>query len=272
MSKDITKAAEANSAIVSAADAKAAHKLAEAKATVALKLQVAEQAQAMKLEAQAQIIRDQHAKVVELGQSALVAGIAIGHALIKAKALFGKHGSWQKWQADNLPFSDRTAQVYTKLAENEKFLMMKHAEAKAQNSAGLSLKTAMKELRGPTRKNNKSSKKTTKPTASATSGEPTGTVAWFVALAATLKQVVNNPTALSTSINATNREAMQNALRELQWAATTLADAVSPLLDKPEIAPVDIQQANVVATSPHEDAEGWLKVPKQKGGAAAAHA
>jgi len=43
--------------------------------------------------------------------------LEIGNDLIKAKALFGKHGDWLDWLKDNVPFSVRQAQRLMRVAE-----------------------------------------------------------------------------------------------------------------------------------------------------------
>jgi len=45
------------------------------------------------------------------------AALVAGQALLEAKQLVG-HGSWRKWIADHCEFSERTAQVYMRVARN----------------------------------------------------------------------------------------------------------------------------------------------------------
>ncbi len=63
-------------------------------------------------------IRAEHeATAVALRRSVMHA-MAAGELLIEAKAQLGRHGTWLPWLAKNCAISERTAQLYMKLAKN----------------------------------------------------------------------------------------------------------------------------------------------------------
>lgn len=62
-------------------------------------------------------IRRAHADVQEAAKTAAERAIAAGHALIEAKALCS-HGKWLPWLRDNCALSERTAQLYMRVARS----------------------------------------------------------------------------------------------------------------------------------------------------------
>jgi Protein of unknown function (DUF3102) len=59
----------------------------------------------------------QHALVRKAGTTMVESAITAGAALIAAKAQM-EHGTWLAWVRENLDFSERTAQVYMRVAAN----------------------------------------------------------------------------------------------------------------------------------------------------------
>ena len=69
----------------------------------------------------AEQINDEHERARGAIRDALTHGIKCGELLTQAKAGL-KHGDWGKWITDNCHFSDRTARLYMRLAENREEL------------------------------------------------------------------------------------------------------------------------------------------------------
>ena len=91
-------------------------------------------------------IRAEHAGVVATLQRSFAHAMAAGDLLLAAKAQL-KHGQWLPWLADHCGISERTAQVYMRLAKNREAL-----EAKTQSSADLTVDSALKLLAAPSPK------------------------------------------------------------------------------------------------------------------------
>ncbi|HEV2517918.1 MAG TPA: DUF3102 domain-containing protein [Devosia sp.] len=79
-------------------------------------------------------INDAHANVEKAKRQAVVFAIECGKLLEQAKATV-PHGSWKPWLAEHCTFSERTAQLYMKVAKH-----VGHDPAKAQRVADLSLR------------------------------------------------------------------------------------------------------------------------------------
>lgn len=62
-------------------------------------------------------INEEHSRAFSKAQDALSHARNAGELLIEAKSLL-KHGEWGKWLAENVSFTDRTAQSYMRLARN----------------------------------------------------------------------------------------------------------------------------------------------------------
>jgi hypothetical protein len=62
-------------------------------------------------------INDEHERANRAIRDALTHAFTCGELLTQAKANL-KHGDWGKWILDNCHFSDRTARLYMRLAEN----------------------------------------------------------------------------------------------------------------------------------------------------------
>src|SRR5450759_4251886 len=62
-------------------------------------------------------IRTYHQATVAALRTSVIHAMAAGELLIEAKAQVG-HGHWLPWLAKNCAISERTAQLYTKLAKN----------------------------------------------------------------------------------------------------------------------------------------------------------
>ena len=62
-------------------------------------------------------INEEHTRAFEKAQDALSHARAAGELLIEAKGLL-KHGEWGNWLAENVAFTERTAQSYMRLARN----------------------------------------------------------------------------------------------------------------------------------------------------------
>jgi hypothetical protein len=62
-------------------------------------------------------INEEHTRAFGKAQDALNHARAAGELLIEAKSLL-KHGEWGNWLAENVAFTERTAQSYMKLARN----------------------------------------------------------------------------------------------------------------------------------------------------------
>lgn len=84
-------------------------------------------------------INDAHASVEQHLRSGVAEAIRCGELLLEAKRLYGRHGSWTKWLADNVTFSDRLARAYMQLA--------KLPSEKRQRVADLPLRDALAAIR-----------------------------------------------------------------------------------------------------------------------------
>jgi hypothetical protein len=62
-------------------------------------------------------IRKAHADIQDAAKTAAERAISAGHALIEAKGLV-KHGEWLSWLREHCALSERTAQLYMKLAKS----------------------------------------------------------------------------------------------------------------------------------------------------------
>jgi len=71
-------------------------------------------------------IAEEHGRARAAATTALGHALAAGDLLIAAKALCG-HGAWGGWLADHCDLSERTAQLYMKLARNRPLLAEKSA-------------------------------------------------------------------------------------------------------------------------------------------------
>jgi hypothetical protein len=89
-------------------------------------------------------INEEHRLCLEAATSALEHARAAGLLLIEAKAKVA-HGGWLPWLQANVPFGERTAQNYMRLARE----WPKLAEANPQRAAGLSYREAVKLLEAP---------------------------------------------------------------------------------------------------------------------------
>lgn len=95
--------------------------------------------QSNRLPVLAEEIRKAHADVQDAAKTAAGRAIAAGEALIEAKALL-KHGEWLPWLREHCALSERTAQLYARLAR-------KHREMDgpdAQRVADLPIREAAK--------------------------------------------------------------------------------------------------------------------------------
>ena len=92
----------------------------------------------------AERINEAHRQCEESARSAVQHAVSAGELLNEAKTQC-PHGEWQKWVADHCTFSERTAQLYQRVARE----LPKLAEAKAQRVADLSLRETVKLLAGP---------------------------------------------------------------------------------------------------------------------------
>jgi hypothetical protein len=98
-------------------------------------------------------IRAEHESVRELLHAVVERAMAAGDLLIEAKAQV-KHGFWLPWLSDHVQISERTAQLYIRLAKNraeiEKAKSAMHVADLTLNEAAaiLTLSSNMKELFG----------------------------------------------------------------------------------------------------------------------------
>jgi hypothetical protein len=83
-------------------------------------------------------IRAFHEATVEGLRKSVTNGIAAGELLIEAKAQL-QHGQWLPWLRDNVNISERTAQLYMRLAKNRTEI---EAQAKSATVADLTLNEA----------------------------------------------------------------------------------------------------------------------------------
>jgi hypothetical protein len=81
-------------------------------------------------------IRQEHAATAEALQRGVEHAMAAGDLLLEAKAQL-KHGLWLPWLAEHCQMSERTAQLYMRVAKNRATI-----EAKAQRVADLTLNQA----------------------------------------------------------------------------------------------------------------------------------
>jgi hypothetical protein len=93
----------------------------------------------------AQRIRAEHEAVIAAVKSGIQHAMAAGDLLIEVKAKVN-HGEWQPWLKKHCAFSERTAQLYMRWAENHAAI-----EAKAQRVADLTLREAIKVISAPSR-------------------------------------------------------------------------------------------------------------------------
>ena len=73
-------------------------------------------------------IRAEHEATGDALKSSVEHGIAAGELLIEAKAKV-QHGQWLPWLRDNCEMSERTAQLYMRLAKNREPIEIKSAMA-----------------------------------------------------------------------------------------------------------------------------------------------
>ena len=85
-------------------------------------------------------INDTHEKVKQSLQRGAEHAIEAGRLLLQAKATV-RHGNWLEWVGANCKFSERTAQLYMRLAEERPLL-----ESKPQRIADLTITDAIKLL------------------------------------------------------------------------------------------------------------------------------
>ena len=64
----------------------------------------------------AQEIKAAHEGVQDAARTAAERALEAGHALIEAKTVLG-HGQWFPWLKEHVGFSDRTAQLYMRIAK-----------------------------------------------------------------------------------------------------------------------------------------------------------
>jgi DUF3102 family protein len=88
-------------------------------------------------------IRKAHAAAVEHQRRGLVEAMRAGDLLIEAKALAG-HGNWLPWLQEHCQLSERTAQLYMRLAKNRSVI-----EAKSATVADLGIRGAIEALTRP---------------------------------------------------------------------------------------------------------------------------
>lgn len=93
----------------------------------------------------AQRIQAEHQAVIAAVRSTAEHAMAAGDLLIEAKAKVN-HGGWQLWLKEHCAFSERTAQLYMRLAGNRTAI-----ESKAQRVADLTLREAIKVISAPSR-------------------------------------------------------------------------------------------------------------------------
>jgi hypothetical protein len=79
--------------------------------------------------------------------SSVEAGIQSGIYLIRAKAVYGEHGNWLKWLEDFTILSQRTSQLYMRLANNQNILHDRTV-AKYATIADLTLNGADRIIKG----------------------------------------------------------------------------------------------------------------------------
>ncbi len=89
-------------------------------------------------------IKEEHQACRDAAQSAVEHAVAAGQLLLEAKAGL-PHGQWLPWLNERCDVSERTAQVYMRLARE----LPKIEPGKAQRVADLPLRQALKELAEP---------------------------------------------------------------------------------------------------------------------------
>jgi hypothetical protein len=89
----------------------------------------------------AERIKTEHSAIKSATKQLLVRALAVGDALLKAKAKVD-HGQWLPWLTKNCQLSDRTAQVYMKLA-NGRQAIERHLENKSAEAADLTITQAL---------------------------------------------------------------------------------------------------------------------------------
>lgn len=114
--------------------------------------QIATLEKARGLDALATRINEEHRACERAVVSAVEHAIRAGEMLLEAKEHAG-HGNWGDWLRENFEGSVRTAQVYTRLANNKDAL-------NAQRSAHLSIEGALRELSAPEPEDDGSRKET----------------------------------------------------------------------------------------------------------------
>lgn len=89
-------------------------------------------------------IRAEHEATVAAIKSGAVHAMACGDLLLEAKARLNRHGAWLPWLKQNCEMSERTAQLYMRMARNREAI-----EAKSASVADLSLRGAMAVIAPP---------------------------------------------------------------------------------------------------------------------------